>query len=228
MARNDEGEFELILGNKQLLSVFFIVVVLLGVFFAMGYIVGRNTQTPTQVASVPGASQPGPIIVEPATGAAPGPSEAAPASPKPAVSAPPKVETKAPPKAVEPKAPPKVETKAPPKVVEPKAPPKVETKSPPKVVETKPPPVAPPKPAPTTAPGPGAGQVFLQVAAVKKTDADLLVQVLSKKGFQTTTAPVPGQELVRVLVGPLASAEAITRSRSDLEASGFKPLVRKY
>lgn len=42
MPRNDDGEFELILGNRQLMSVFFIVVILLGVFFAMGYIVGRN------------------------------------------------------------------------------------------------------------------------------------------------------------------------------------------
>ena len=45
MPKNEEGEFELILGNKQLLSVFFIVVVLLGVFFTMGYIVGRNPLT---------------------------------------------------------------------------------------------------------------------------------------------------------------------------------------
>src|SRR3954470_19281838 len=48
MPRNDSAasepsEFELVLGNKQLLSVFFIVVVLLGVFFTMGYIVGRNS-----------------------------------------------------------------------------------------------------------------------------------------------------------------------------------------
>ncbi|MDQ6706279.1 MAG: hypothetical protein M3Z85_09940, partial [Acidobacteriota bacterium] len=35
-------EHELVLGNKQLLSAFFIVVVLLGVFFTMGYIIGRN------------------------------------------------------------------------------------------------------------------------------------------------------------------------------------------
>jgi hypothetical protein len=40
--RNDDGEFELILGNRQLMSVFFIVLILLGVFFALGYIVGRN------------------------------------------------------------------------------------------------------------------------------------------------------------------------------------------
>ena len=43
MPKNEDGEFELILGNRQLMSVFFIVVILLGVFFAMGYIVGRNS-----------------------------------------------------------------------------------------------------------------------------------------------------------------------------------------
>jgi len=45
--RNEGGEFELILGNRQLMSVFFIVVILLGVFFAMGYIVGRNSSPVT-------------------------------------------------------------------------------------------------------------------------------------------------------------------------------------
>ena len=43
MPKNDEGEFELVLGNRQLISVFLIVVILLGVFFSMGYIVGRNS-----------------------------------------------------------------------------------------------------------------------------------------------------------------------------------------
>ena len=43
MPKNDEGEFELVLGNRQLLSVFAIVVILLGVFFSMGYVVGRNS-----------------------------------------------------------------------------------------------------------------------------------------------------------------------------------------
>ena len=47
MPKNDEGEFELVLGNRQLISVFLIVVVLLGVFFSMGYIVGRNSSPAT-------------------------------------------------------------------------------------------------------------------------------------------------------------------------------------
>jgi cell division septation protein DedD len=43
MAGREEGEFELILGNKQLLSVLFIVIVLLGIVFAMGFLAGRST-----------------------------------------------------------------------------------------------------------------------------------------------------------------------------------------
>ncbi len=42
MPRTADGEFEILLGNKQLLSIFFIVVILLAVFFTMGYIVGRS------------------------------------------------------------------------------------------------------------------------------------------------------------------------------------------
>jgi cell division septation protein DedD len=43
MAKAEDGEFELVLGNRQLLSVFFVVVILVAVFFTMGYIVGRNS-----------------------------------------------------------------------------------------------------------------------------------------------------------------------------------------
>lgn len=40
-----ENEQEFVLGNRQLLSAFFVVVLLLGVFFVMGYIVGSNSKT---------------------------------------------------------------------------------------------------------------------------------------------------------------------------------------
>jgi cell division septation protein DedD len=39
----DGQEFEFTLGNKSMLTVFFVVVFLLGIFFAMGYAVGRNS-----------------------------------------------------------------------------------------------------------------------------------------------------------------------------------------
>ena len=57
MPKNDTGEFELVLGNRQLLSGFAVVAILFGVFFAMGYIVGRNS-TPASRLTVEAHSLP--------------------------------------------------------------------------------------------------------------------------------------------------------------------------
>ena len=43
---HSEGEKELVLGNRQLLSFFFVVVAMCGVFFAIGYIIGRSAAKP--------------------------------------------------------------------------------------------------------------------------------------------------------------------------------------
>ncbi|MGA3094901.1 MAG: SPOR domain-containing protein [Bryobacteraceae bacterium] len=43
MRNKETGEFELVVGDRQLLSGFFIVVLLLAVVFAMGYVVGQNS-----------------------------------------------------------------------------------------------------------------------------------------------------------------------------------------
>ena len=63
MPKNEDGEFELVLGNKQLLSMFFVVVVLLGVFFIMGYIVGRNS-APLVTAEVNRKPDTKPLVVD--------------------------------------------------------------------------------------------------------------------------------------------------------------------
>src|SRR5580692_4748332 len=65
MPKNEEGEFELILGNRQLLSVFFIVVVLLGVFFTMGYIVGRNSSPIASPDVVASHKESKPVVIDP-------------------------------------------------------------------------------------------------------------------------------------------------------------------
>jgi cell division septation protein DedD len=90
--RNDDGQFELILGNRQVLSVFFIVVILLGVFFTVGYIVGRNSAPVVTADSFPPRTDARPLVVD--SGAAkPGapekeaPKPAVPESPKPVVTA---------------------------------------------------------------------------------------------------------------------------------------------
>jgi cell division septation protein DedD len=65
--RNEDGEFELVLGNRQLLSVFFLVAVLLGLSFVMGYVFGRSAAPVLSAESAPPASAPAaPQRAEPA------------------------------------------------------------------------------------------------------------------------------------------------------------------
>jgi len=65
MRRDSEtGEFELVLGNGQLLSGLFIVVLLFAVFFALGYVVGQNSPRSAKLAeagAAPAAERPQPL-----------------------------------------------------------------------------------------------------------------------------------------------------------------------
>jgi cell division septation protein DedD len=90
LPKNEDGEFELILGNRQLLSVFFIVVILLGVFFTMGYIVGRNSGTVTaELTPVPGVDARPSGTERPAGSPEPAPVMSAPTETAPQQPAPP-------------------------------------------------------------------------------------------------------------------------------------------
>ncbi len=194
MPKNEDGEFELILANRQLLSVFFIVVVLLGVFFTMGYIVGRNAG-PAQV-DVASARKPEskPIVVE-----SPAPQEQ------------PKQETPAPVST-----PPPVATKQQQAPDEPKPEPKREEKK----AKKEPAPKEKERPAPASA-APATGQTYLQLVATAKAEADVMVDVLHQKKFKAIAVQIPEKpELYRVLVGPLADG-TLNKVKSDLQSSGF-------
>jgi hypothetical protein len=88
MPRNDEGEFELVLGNRQLLSGFFIVVILFGIFFTMGYIVGRHS-SPAPVTTAAASQEAAPARTS--GGPPPGQAEVVPVESKKAESTPPEV-----------------------------------------------------------------------------------------------------------------------------------------
>src|SRR4051794_34325022 len=62
MKNNESGEFELVMGNRQLLSGFFIVCLLFGVAFAMGYIVGRNSSPSARSLSEMGVPAAAPVV----------------------------------------------------------------------------------------------------------------------------------------------------------------------
>jgi len=216
MPRNDEGEFELVLGNRQLLSVFFILVVLLGVFFTMGYIVGRsNPAEPVRTAAIPrrppidaGVPNSGAFVVDPAQKeSVVEPGKASPAAvggePAKPIAHPPPAETK--PSAA--------------------APPKAEPPKPKPEPVKQPPPVAP---APTGG-LPQAGATYLQVAAVDRAGADILAETLRKKSLPAMVAPGPSPTLFRVLVGPFKDKEERARLTGELEAIGLKgPIMRQY
>jgi cell division septation protein DedD len=192
MPKNEEGEFELILGNRQLLSVFFIVVVLLGVFFTMGYIVGRNSGPGASAEVATTKKDTKPMVVD---SAAPPASSPAPAPEvKPTV-----VETR--PQQAEPE-----------KSEAPKAEHQAATKAdPPKLVK---------KEAPAPEPA-SAGGFYLQLTATTQHEAEVYADVLKKKGFKAITSAVPDKPgLIRVMVGPLAES-AISKTRVDLNAAGF-------
>ena len=211
MPRNEDGEFELVLANRQLLSVFFIVVILLGVFFTMGYIVGRSSAPVTTAEVTPaGRGDSKPLVVDSAAPPANEPPVSAtpPESPRPLTTAPQlpaesaKTEPKQTPAAA--KAPAKSEPKA--------EPPKPE---PPKSTPAK------PEPAKTAKGEPGSGETYLQLVATAKAEADVMVDVLAKKGFHAIENPVPNKDgWMRVLVGPIADG-AVNKVRADLESSGF-------
>jgi cytoskeletal protein RodZ len=221
MRKNEEGEFELVVGNRQLLSVLFVMFVLFGVVFSMGYFVGRNT-----------APEPATQSAEAKTAAAENPSQPRPASSQPAA------DSQAPPAAAAdvPLAPGEAKVTAsgtaPVGGAKAQAPattpiPEVAPPTPLPAPSTKPPEKQKPATAEPAVPLPG--QTYLQVAAVGKPEAELVVDVLKKRGFPALVAPVPNDTRWRALVGPLADPASLAKARSDLLAAGFKEvIVRKY
>lgn len=199
MPKNEDGEFELILANRQLLSVFFIVVVLLGVFFTMGYIVGRNSgPAQVEVASVRKPDTKATVVET--TRETPAPVAAPPVDTPAPTSTQPQQAVEEPKPAVKPAEPPKKEVPAR------KEKEKAKDKS---------------APAPAATAQPAAGQTYLQLAATAKAEANVMVDVLHQKKFRAMAAEIPEKPgTFRVLVGPLADG-TVNKTKSDLSSAGF-------
>lgn len=225
MPKTDEGEFELILGNKQLISVFLIVVVLLGVFFSMGYIVGRNSTAP--------AAEAARTTVKPAPTDTPPPADttASVSTPENPPQEPPTKPSDADSKAAGPETthPQQAAASGPAtSAAKPAAKPPAQNQS----AASKPSAVGPPASAAVPAPvsrEPGNG-MYWQVTATSRFGAEVISEALNKKGFHSLLTPVPGKEgFFRVLVGPLADSATQAETRTKLEAAGFKnPVPRRY
>ena len=75
---------------------------------------------------------------------------------------------------------------------------------------------------------PIAGRTYLQMAAVDRAGADAIAQELLEKGFRVAIGDGPTTDLLRVLVGPLDDAAAVSLTKAELETQGFASFPRKY
>ena len=216
MRNNETGEFELVVGNKQLLSGFFIVVLLFAVAFAMGYVVGQNTQRPARL-----ASEGGPANTVANTAADSRPQPVSPLTPAPAPPAPAATDGAA---AQQPPSDSASGT-VPQPTTQPTAQP---TTQPARASQ----PATGEKPAtaPATTGVVGASELppgsFWQAIAVKPEVAEAIRQTLKDKGFPVSLTP-GSSNLTRVLVGPYSDNSAYGRAKTELENAGFRPVRYK-
>jgi cell division septation protein DedD len=218
MKNNETGEFELVLGNRQLLSGFFVVALLFGVAFAMGYIVGRNSTPSPKLQAETAAG--GTVAAVPDAHTAPGGSPTPAETPAPADSAKPAAGTEeaAPADSNDssPQTQPALTTQ--PARDEPGA--TAGASLPAKTAAA-----TEPAPAETGAEEPAAG-TYWQVTAIAPPQAEVFAKVLRDKGFHVSLTPGT-KGLMRVLVGPYADREALGHAKSDLESAGFHPVILK-
>jgi cell division septation protein DedD len=209
MAVRSEGEFELVLGNRQLFSVLGIVVILLGIFFAMGFFAGKSVgQAAANSAAATAPTDQAPLVVDApqSSTTATAPSSQVPAAAEPAATAAKGASEKVEDKRV------------------------AEGKKQPAASKTAESPLA--KPATSKGadqvvkPAPGS---YLQVASTRLSEAQSLASLLRKHQFHVVLAESPKADLVRVLVGPFGSPEATTQARSKLKSLDIaKPYPVKY
>jgi cell division septation protein DedD len=198
MRNSETGEFELVVGNRQLLSGFFIVILLLAVTFAMGYVVGQNSpRTAKLQADASAATTVSTAADRPLPSAVPAiPTGSAPVQPAADISQQPANDSKA------------------------------AEVNPPAAEPSQPVPSA--RAAAAGGAGvvaelpPGS---FWQVMAVHQPDAEVMVRTLKDMGLPAFMSPAPNN-LMRVLVGPYNDTETMGKVKSQLENAGFHPIKK--
>ena len=197
METDTEQHREVVLGNKQLLSMFFVGAVLLGIAFTIGYVMGKNTAVKIGDGSAAIQAPLRSRVVEPA----PANEDQQPLSTPSSTPAP-----------------------APQTPREDRAP----AKPAPQIARTAP--KASTEDAPSShpvAPETVSTGSYLQVAALKREDADHVVKMLRTRGFPALLGESPKEGLFRVLVGPFQSMADLSESKQKLRAAGMESIVAR-
>jgi len=201
MASSKSEDTEITLGVGKMLFLFFGLVSLCGLFFGLGYSIGKNSAKPSAAAEI---SQP------PATAGA---------NIRPSAQKTNDAQNSASNltfyKAVGDKdADSQLAAKQPENSAE----------------DTTPPPAGEAKPTEpeSTVPIPTANGYFVQVAAVsKQEDADALVDALKKKQYPAMIANAPSDKLFHVQVGPYSDIKDAEAMRTKLVSDGYNPIVKR-
>ncbi len=212
------GGRDTVLESRHVVGMFLGVVVLCGVFFTLGYVMGRTQQDSSlkAAAAASTAARPADKTATPA----PAPSSWDFVSGGNAKKSPGKLETPA--KTTATGGPPPVITSTP---IRPES---AATKSPEKTAPVAKPSSATSKNARTKAPVIPRGSVVLQIAALtREGDAMALVEALQKKQFPAFLLTPTTGNLYRVQVGPYPDGKAADAAKKALEREGFKAITKR-
>jgi len=204
-----------VLGGRQLFGVFTLMVVLFGMVFTLGYLLGRNQYETLKAdaSSLPMKPEPASKSVKPGRDMAEKQPDATPASPLPSWdffrSEPPAKPVESQPAPAKSIVPNRTTTpavlKSPSRVESPRS--DLKSVSPPAIPE---------------------GATVLQVAAMtRQSDAVALAQALQQKRFPAFVLPPGSGRYYRVQVGPYTDAKSAKLARQKLESQGFKALSRR-
>jgi cell division septation protein DedD len=216
MAARQDEEYELVLGNKQLLSLFFVVVALFAIFFTFGYSVGFTQGQQDRVVAIANSPQSDPPatdvrIPDALLEEAPKPAVDLTPAPRPAVIASEPVRPQPEPQGT-PVSQPKNSDPAPPRAA-----PAVKTAAP-----------IPVSPGAEPKGDQIARGIHIQVAALRvRSDAQLLVAKLQAKKYPVALYSQGGDGWNRVIVGPFADVNAAKAAQAKLQSDGLKTILRQ-
>ena len=204
MNKNQDGQVELVLENRQVLLIFFGIVALCGVFFSLGYIIGHNTfSAPTAVAQATSPTVEGeqkPSAMPPPAYLEQGQRPAGESASATDLSFYERVEEKTPQTAL--------------------LPPDPFSDSSAEALE-----LPEQEGEVTLQPPPG---ILVQVSALtRREDAEALVNLLKERNLPVLVTSSSTDPLFHVVVGPYSSELDAEQTRILLEQDGFRPIIKR-
>jgi DedD protein len=223
---DEQQDRELTLSSTTLLVIFFGLVLVCGLFFGLGYTLGRRSSpseaeresgvTPPAAAAQTAASSVQPLDSKPK------PSAAAPNAPAPAaIPAPAASDTQSTDASSDTSSQPAPPTPT----VKPALPQTAETKPIARTVVAVQPATLSMQPAVTSAGTPTG--IMVQIAAVSNpADADVLIRALQKHGYTVAARRQPSDTLIHVQIGPFPTRPVAIAMRQKLLGDGYNAIIK--